>query len=66
MSQTQQSQFKSQISIFILQMHYSMDTFFFYIIKKAIYKLKNQIKQRRMIMSKIYNLNKYILFHAIK
>lgn len=65
MSQIQQSQFKSQISIFILQMHYSMDTFF-YIIKKAIYKLKNQIKQRRMIMSKIYNLNKYILFHAIK
>lgn len=39
---------------------------FFYIIKKQFTSLRTKMKQHRMIMSKIYNLNKYILFHAIK
>ena len=39
---------------------------FFYIIKKRFTSLRTKMKQHRMIMSKIYNLNKYILFHAIK
>lgn len=60
------TQIKSQISVFILQTHYSIDIFFIYIIKKQFTSLRTKMKQHRMIMSKIYNLNKYILFHAIK
>lgn len=62
--ETHKRQIKSQISVFILETHYSIDIF--YIIKKQFTSLRTKMKQHRMIMSKIYNLNKYILFHAIK